>query len=89
MTEKDKEKEKDKKSNQIHVMYDKETKTWYGKQDNAEKKSFVNMPTQEDAIQRMMQIAKNQKLEGVIHRKDNNQIREKNSYGKDNYPPEG
>lgn len=78
-----------KKSKQIHVMYDKETKTWYGKQDNADKKSFANKPTQAEASERAIQIGKNQGIEVSIHRKDNNQIREKNSYGDDNCPPQG
>lgn len=79
----------EKPSKQMHVMFDKETNTWYGKKDHAERKSFANMPTQADAIERMREIAQRQALEGYIHRKDNNQIRERNSYGNDPYPPEG
>lgn len=78
-----------KKSKQIHVMYDKESKTWYGKQDNADKKSFANKSTQAAAMERAIEIGKNQGLEVSTHRKDNNQIREKNSYGNDNCPPQG
>ncbi len=78
-----------KDSKQIHVMYDKDSKTWYGKQDNADRKSFAGKSTQADAIDRAREIAQNNKQELSIHRKDNNQIREKNSYGKDNFPPKG
>lgn len=78
-----------KDSKQIHVMYDKNSKTWYGKQDNSDRKSFTGKPTQAEAIDRAREIAQNNKQELSIHRKDNNQIREKNSYGKDNFPPKG
>jgi len=44
--------------------------------------------TQAEAIQRGRDIAKNQKSELLIHGKDG-QIREKNSYGNDPYPPKG
>lgn len=44
--------------------------------------------TQAEAIARATQIARNQKSEVVIHR-TNGQIRDKNSYGNDPYPPKG
>ena len=46
------------------------------------------LPTQADAIAVAKGIAKNQESELVIHR-PNGQIREKNSYGGDSYPPKG
>lgn len=46
------------------------------------------LPTQADAIAVAKGIAKNQESELVIHR-PNGQIREKNSYGNDSYPPKG
>jgi hypothetical protein len=46
------------------------------------------LPTQADAIAVAKSIAKNQESELVIHR-PNGQIREKNSYGNDSYPPKG
>lgn len=42
--------------------------------------------TQEKAIARGREIAKNQKAEFYIHGRDG-RIREKDSYGKDPYPP--
>ncbi len=42
--------------------------------------------TQKDAIDAARDIAKNQKSEVVIHRK-NGQIRDKDSYGNDPFPP--
>lgn len=78
-----------KKSKQVHVMYDKESKSWYAKQDNATRKSFTGEQTQSGAINRAKAIAKNNHQELSIHRKDNNQIREKNSYGNDEFPPRG
>lgn len=44
--------------------------------------------TQKEAIEIAKEIAKNNNSEVVIHRKDG-QIRDKNSYGNDNYPPKG
>lgn len=76
-------------SNQIHTMLDKETGTWYNKQDGATRASNAGFETQKEAIEAARTIAINQGLEHSIHRADNNQIREKNSYGNDAYPPKG
>lgn len=46
------------------------------------------VPTQKEAIEVAKEIAKNQESELVIHGKDG-QIREKNSYGNDDCPPNG
>ena len=44
--------------------------------------------TQGDAIERAREIARNQESELFIHR-PNGQIRERDSYGNDPFPPEG
>ncbi|MGH1432580.1 MAG: DUF2188 domain-containing protein [Neptuniibacter sp.] len=44
--------------------------------------------TQADAIEHAREIARNQESEMLIHG-TNGQIRERNSYGNDPYPPEG
>lgn len=44
--------------------------------------------TQREAIERGKEIARNQGSELLIHGR-NGQIRERNSYGKDPYPPKG
>ena len=44
--------------------------------------------TQTESNKIATQIAKNQKSEVIIHR-PNGQIREKNSYGNDPFPPKG
>lgn len=44
--------------------------------------------TQKDAQERAREIAINQQSEVVIHR-PNGQIRDKDSYGNDPYPPKG
>jgi len=44
--------------------------------------------TQSEAIKIAREIAINQQTEVVIHR-PNGQIRDKNSYGNDDYPPKG
>jgi hypothetical protein len=45
-------------------------------------------PTQADAIERAREIAQNQESELLIHGR-NGQIRERDSYGNDPYPPRG
>ena len=70
-------------ANQIHVMYDKDSKTWYTKQDGASRASSTGHKTQAEAENRANEIARNQKLERSTHRKDNNNIRSKDSYGND------
>lgn len=49
-------------------------------------KSTKDFNTQKEAIDYAREIAKNQKSEVVIHRK-NGQIRDKDSYGNDPNPP--
>jgi uncharacterized protein YdaT len=44
--------------------------------------------TQKEAIERASEIARNQEAELVIHR-PNGQIRQKDSFGNDNFPPKG
>ena len=44
--------------------------------------------TQREAIERGRQIAQNQRSELLVHGKDG-QIRERDSYGHDPYPPKG
>ncbi len=45
---------------QIHTMYNKETKTWYNKQDNANRASNAGFSTQKEAIDAARTIAINQ-----------------------------
>lgn len=60
---------------------------WAVKQGGTERATKI-FDTQGEAIQAGKQIAQNQKAELFIHKKDG-QIRERNSYGNDNYPPKG
>lgn len=60
---------------------------WATKQEKAQRSSG-NFDTQKEAIQRAIQIAKNNGQEVAIHGTDG-KIRQKNSYGNDNYPPKG
>lgn len=52
------------------------------------KRATAVVNTQKEAIKIAIQIAKNQKSEVLIHG-ENGQIREKNSYGNDPFPPKG
>ena len=51
-------------------------------------RATVRPATQREAIPVAREISKNQKSEVIIHR-SNGQIREKNSYGNDPFPPKG
>lgn len=51
-------------------------------------KATVRTDTQAQAIEKGREIAKNQGSELVIHR-PNGQIRDKDSHGKDPFPPKG
>lgn len=60
---------------------------WAVKTDNSQK-AYKVTETQKKAIEIAKEVAKNQESELLIHGKDG-QIREKNSYGNDDYPPKG
>ncbi|MCD8450342.1 DUF2188 domain-containing protein [Tenacibaculum dicentrarchi] len=62
-------------------------KNWAVKTAKSEK-SYRVVTTQKQAIEIGKNVAKNNKSELLIHGK-NGQIREKNSYGSDNFPPKG
>ncbi len=51
-------------------------------------KATAVVDTQQEAIERARDIARNQESELLIHGR-NGQIRERNSYGNDPYPPRG
>ena len=52
------------------------------------KRVTVTKRTQQEAFEAARDIARNQGLEVLTHRRDG-KIRKKNSYGKDPYPPKG
>lgn len=52
------------------------------------KKVTSTFDTQQEAFERAKEIATNQQSEVLIHGR-NGQIREKNSYGNDPFPPKG
>jgi hypothetical protein len=58
---------------------------WQGKKEGAERASVI-APTQGEAIERTRPLVDDGEL--VIHR-PNGQIRDKDTHGKDPYPPKG
>ncbi len=60
---------------------------WAVKSEGAERATKV-VPTQGEAIGIAREIALNNNAEVVIHGRDG-QIRERNTYGRDPYPPKG
>lgn len=69
----------------IHVVPSDDV--WKVKQEHCQRSSGV-FETQAEAIARAKEIAINQGEELFIHGR-NGQIRERNSYGNDPYPPQG
>jgi uncharacterized protein YdaT len=72
------------KKNQ-HVVPTKDNK--WGVKGEGNQRLTKKTDTQQDAINTAREIAKNQGVEVVIHRKDGT-IRDKDSYGNDPHPPE-
>lgn len=71
----------------IHVARAKNNRDWAVKSAGSTK-AYRNVSTQLEAIAIGKSIAKHNKSELLIHGRDG-KIREKNSYGKDNFPPKG
>lgn len=71
----------------VHVVKTKDSDGWSVKTENSQK-AYRNVSTQKEAIEIGKNVAKNNNSELLIHGKDG-KIREKNSYGNDNYPPKG
>jgi len=71
----------------VHVVRSKDGDSWSVKTENSQK-SYRNVDTQKEAIEIGRNVAQNNNSELLIHGKDG-KIREKNSYGNDNYPPKG
>jgi hypothetical protein len=76
-------------SNNVHVMFDKGQNRWVGKCENSHD-IVAQATTQKAAFEQARSFEQVVGGEVVIHRKDGNAIREKNTYGKpDEFPPRG
>lgn len=60
---------------------------WRVRRSGSERASGI-YPTQQEAVQRASEIARNQGTEVYIHGRDG-RIRERRSYGNDPFPPKG
>jgi uncharacterized protein YdaT len=74
-------------SKSTHVVPNKEKGGWDIKQGGGQRSSG-HFDTQKEAIDRARQISQNQGTELYVHNRKG-QIREKDSHGKDPFPPEG
>ena len=70
--------------NNIHVIKDKNG--WKSKTENSQDEKHFK--TKEETLKFAKEIAKESKVELIIHNKDGI-ISNKNSYGNDEYPPKG
>jgi hypothetical protein len=69
----------------VHVLP--QGSSWAVKTEKSEK-AYRITNTQKDAIEIAREIAKNQQSELIIHR-PNGEIRQKDSFGNDSFPPVG
>lgn len=74
-----------KRSNQ-HVVPN-PTGGWAVKREKSDRATAI-LPTKQQAVERAREIAKNQGVELVVHGKDG-KIQNKDSHGKDPFPPAG
>jgi hypothetical protein len=74
-----------KMADNVHIVP--EGEKWAVKSDNA-KKAYRITDTQKEAIEIGKSVAQNRESELLIHGK-NGKIRQKDSYGNDDYPPKG
>lgn len=71
----------------IHTVHNSEKHRWENKEEGNNKPlSFHH--TKDNAVTRAEQIARQEKVEVLIHGKDG-KIQERNSYGNDPFPPRG
>jgi hypothetical protein len=71
----------------VHITKSTNGELWSVKTENSQK-AYKNVSTQREAIKIGKTIAINNSSELLIHGVDG-RIREKNSFGNDNYPPKG
>lgn len=69
----------------IHTVYNSDRKMWETKAEKTEK-PIKSAHTKEQAVKNSVKVAKEKKVEHVIHNKDG-KISDKDSYGKDPNPP--
>lgn len=74
------------RSKNIHVV--KTDTGWAGKREGATRASFTGR-TQAEVAAQARTVAQREKGEIFIHRADNAQIRDRSSFGNDDFPPEG
>lgn len=72
----------------VHTMYDPSNRDWYNKREGASRASSRH-PTKAEATPRGQSFARNTGNEWLGHKKSNNAINERNTYGKDPFPPKG
>lgn len=70
-----------------HVVPNSKKGGWDIKQSGSDRSSG-HFDTKQPAVDRALEISRNQKTELVIHNKDG-KIAQKNSHGKDPHPPKG
>jgi 2',3'-cyclic-nucleotide 2'-phosphodiesterase (5'-nucleotidase family) len=72
----------------VHTTYNRKTERWENKKVGNSRPSSSH-DRADEASRRGQELAREAQSEWLKHRKDNNQIHRRNSYGGDPYPPRG
>lgn len=72
----------------VHTTWNADSGKWVNRREGNERASSTH-DTKAEASARGQDLARNTGSEWLGHRKDNGQINERNTYGKDPYPPHG
>lgn len=72
----------------IHINWDRDREQWKNQRAGSSRASGY-FDTADDAWAAGRQTAMRDGVELIKHRKDNNQIHKRNTYGDDPYPPKG
>lgn len=72
----------------VHTMWDAERRDWYNKREG-NTNAASRHETKAEASDRGRDLARSTGSEWLGHKKDGNTINERNTYGKDPYPPNG
>ncbi|MGV8966270.1 MAG: DUF2188 domain-containing protein [Cellulomonas sp.] len=72
----------------VHTTFDPSAGSWRNKREGNQRASGT-YDTKAEASSEGQRLARDTKSEWLGHRKDNGQINERNTYGKDPFPPKG
>ncbi|NNU26796.1 DUF2188 domain-containing protein [Isoptericola sediminis] len=72
----------------VHTSWDADREKWVNRREGNDRPSSSH-DRADDASSRGQDLARNTGSEWIKHRKDDGRIHDRNTYGKDPYPPKG